>query len=102
MERIVYMARLCPEKVEGYRKAQQEVWPELISEATKSGVKNHGCFLRGCDLVIYLETENYEQTLADLNAKAVVKKWDASMSEFFDPGFPSQESEPWDEVFPMD
>ena len=102
MERIVYMARLKPDKVEGYRKAHQEVWPELIREATRSGIKNHGCFLRGPDLIIYMETESYQQTLADLNAKAVVRKWDAYMSEFFDPAFPSQELEPWDEVFHMD
>jgi L-rhamnose mutarotase len=102
MERIVYMARLKPEKVEDYRRVHQTVWPELITEATRSGIKNHGCFLRGRDLIIYLETDRYQNTLADFNAKEVVKKWDSFMSEFFDPTFPSQELEPWEEVFHMD
>jgi len=102
MERIFYMARLKPEKVEDYRRVHQTVWPELITEATRSGIKNHGCFLRGRDLIIYLETDSYQNTLADFNAKEVVKKWDSFMSEFFDLTFPSQEFEPWDEVFHMD
>ena len=69
MDRIVYMARLKADKVEGYKKAHETVWPQLISEATLSGIRNHGCFLRGQDLIIYLETDSYQRTLADFNAK---------------------------------
>jgi L-rhamnose mutarotase len=102
MERIVYMARLRADKVEDYKQAHKNVWVELIKEASQSGIKNHGCFLRGRDLIIYLETQDYEKTQKEFAAKDVTRRWDQYMAEFFDPMFPSQELEPWEEVFHMD
>ena len=102
IDRTVYMARLKADKVEGYKKAHETVWPQLIKEATLSGIRNHGCFFRSQDLIIYLETDSYQRTLADFNAKQAVMRWNTYMSEFFDPLFPAQAMEPWEEVFHMD
>jgi L-rhamnose mutarotase len=102
MQRIVYMARLKPDKIEAYKRAHQHVPVELIEEASQCGIVNHSCFLRGTNLIIYLETENYDRTREALVNKVITQKWDAEMADYFDPAFPAEDGSPWEEVFHMD
>lgn len=100
MQRIVYMARLQPDKVELYKKAHEQVPTKVIEEATECGIRNHSCFLRGRDLIIYLETDSYEETEKGLLVKPATQDWERRMAGYFDGSLSLQE--PWEEVFHMD
>ncbi len=102
MERIVYIARLKLDMVQGYKEAHQQVWPELIEAGTRAGIRNHSCFVRGNAVIIYLETEDYAATARELSEKDVVKRWNAYMADYFDGSIQAQQAEPWEEVFHMD
>ncbi len=85
-----------PGREEAYREAHRAVWPELIEEASKAGIRNHSVFMSGRTLFVYLEADDVEKSLAILNSNPIKMRWDEYMQEFLEPG-----SVMLDEVFYM-
>ena len=52
--------KLRPGSYSGYKKAHDEIWPELVELTNSSGVQNYSIFLHGQTLFAYLETEDPE------------------------------------------
>ena len=76
MKRVGFAMQLLPGNVQEYKKRHDEIWPELVSELEKAGVR---------DYVIYLDPRNNilfachklseHSTAGKLKEQAVVKKW---------------------------
>jgi L-rhamnose mutarotase len=96
------MARLKPDKVDEYYQAHLHVPQEVIEEARECGISNHSCFMRGREVIIYLETASYDRTREAFVDKIATHKWDKWMADLFDPTFGDQADEPWKEVFHME
>lgn len=96
MQRAAYILMVRPGMEQAYREAHLAVWPELIAEASKAGVRNHSVFMRGRTLFVYLEAENIAETTRRLSESAVNRRWDEYMADFLEPG-----ETPLDEVFYM-
>ena len=95
--RAAYILMVQPDKTEQYRRAHQEVWPELIQEASRAGIRNHSVFMHGRTLFVYVEADDIEKATRELLAQPVKKRWDAYMSDLLEPG-----SVPLEEVFHME
>ena len=85
-----------PGNEEQYRRAHQEVWPELIEEANKAGIRNHSVFMHGRTSFVYLEADDIEQAERKLKQTAVKQRWDACVGDLLEPG-----AAPLEEVFYM-
>ena len=93
MERVCFLARVRPDRLDEYRARHAEVWPEMRAALRDAGWGNYSLFLTDDGLLVgYLETENY-QAARDAMAKTEVnERWQAGMSEFFVADGPPDES----------
>jgi L-rhamnose mutarotase len=75
---------LRPECVEAYRACHREVWPELEDLYRSCGVVELSCFLRGRELLVYLEVEEvaFKAARATLSTHPVEVRWQAAMRKF--------------------
>ena len=94
--RAGYLLTVKPGKEEAYRKAHQAVWPELISEASKAGIRNHSSFMHDRMVFVYLEADDIERSISDLMSKEVKQRWNKYMEDYLEP-----ETITLDEVFYM-
>ena len=93
MERVCFLARVRPERLDEYRARHNEVWPEMLAALRAAGWGNYSIFLAGDGLLVgYLETDDYEAALAAMAATDVNKRWQAEMAEFFVAGGAPDES----------
>jgi L-rhamnose mutarotase len=103
MERVCFILRVKPERLEEYKERHRSVWPEMKKALQDTGWKNYSLFLRpDGTLVGYLETENFERARADMVRKDVNSRWQREMADFFvqQQGLlPDQTITPLEEIF---
>ena len=102
MERVCFLLRVRPDRLEEYRQRHREVWPEMLEALRSTGWSNYSLFLRPDGLLVgYLETEDFAAALAGMEASDVNARWQADMAPFFEQG-PGDGFERLDEVFHLD
>jgi L-rhamnose mutarotase len=85
MERVCFLLRVRPDRLEEYKERHRMVWPEMLEALRATGWGNYSLFLDDDgQLVGYLETEDFEAALAGMDATDVNARWQAEMSEFFE------------------
>lgn len=99
MERVCFLLRVKPERLDEYRARHREVWPEMLDALRTAGWSNYSLFLRGDGLLVgYLETGDFAAAQAAMEATDVNARWQADMAPFFETG-PDQGFERLEEVF---
>ena len=85
MERVCFLLRVRPDRLEEYRERHRAVWPEMLDALRATGWRNYSLFLRKDGLLIgYFETPSLEQALAGMAATDVNARWQDEMAEFFE------------------
>jgi L-rhamnose mutarotase len=82
--RAAYILRVKPGREEAYRNAHKMVWPDLIAEARRAGIRNHSCFMHGRTVVVYLEADNIDMSTQELMHKEVKQRWNKHMEEYLE------------------
>ena len=85
MQRVGFSFRIKPELKAGYKKAHDEIWPELVEEINKHGIRNYSIFFRSDGTLFgYLESDgDYEKVNAEMAGLEISKKWQAHMDKYF-------------------
>src|SRR5262245_34521214 len=84
MERVCFLLRVRPDRLEEYRARHRAVWPEMLEALRRCGWRNYSLFLRDDGLLVgYLETEDFGAALSGMDATEVNARWQAEMAEFF-------------------
>lgn len=97
MTRVAYMLRIREGMEKEYVEAHRNVWPELIEHLQAVGFCNYSIFKRGLNLFVYVEVEDFEQSLENLVKHPIYEKWAEEME-------PIMEKHPdcrSDEMFPI-
>ena len=83
--RVCFTMNLRPERVDDYLAAHEHVWPEMLDALRAAGWHNYSLFLRrGDGLVVgYLETDDFDRAMAEMDATDVNARWQSSMAEYF-------------------
>ena len=104
MERVCFLARVRPDRLDEYRERHKDVWPEMRAALTEAGWGNYSLFLTNHGLLVgYLETADYQAALVTMEKTEVNERWQAEMSEFFvADGPPDQSFTRIAEVFHLD
>jgi len=97
VERTAYILKIRRGKQQVYRQAHRTVWPELIAEASRAGIRNHSVFMQGRTLFIYLEADSLDDVTKKMKDNPVKMRWDEYMKDFLEPVHITLE-----EVFHMD
>ena len=99
MERVCFLLRVKPERLDEYRDRHRAVWPEMLDALQAAGWSNYSLFLREDGLLVgYLETEDFATAQAAMEATDVNARWQAAMAPFFETG-PAGGFERLEEVF---
>jgi L-rhamnose mutarotase len=84
MERVCFLARIRPERLDEYRNRHEEVWPDMLAALREAGWGNYTLFLAGDGLLIgYLETDDYQAALDRMAQTDVNQRWQAEMAPYF-------------------
>jgi L-rhamnose mutarotase len=104
VERVCFLARVRPQRLDEYRERHKRVWPEMRAALREAGWGNYSLFLSDDGLLVgYLETGDYQAALDAMAATEVNKRWQAEMAEFFvADGSPDQSFMRLPEVFHLD
>ena len=87
MERVCFLLRVRPERLEEYTARHAAVWADMRDALTRTGWRNYSLFLRPDGLLVgYLETEDFAAAQAAMEAEDVDTRWQAEMAPFFVPG----------------
>jgi L-rhamnose mutarotase len=104
VERVCFLARVRPDRLDEYRERHEHVWPEMRAALRAAGWGNYSIFLAADGLLIgYLETEDYQAALDAMAATEVNERWQAEMSGYFvTDGPPDQSFLRVTEIFHLD
>jgi L-rhamnose mutarotase len=96
MERVCFLLRVRPERLEEYKARHREVWPDMLDALRETGWSNYSLFLREDGTLIgYFETDDFERAQAAMAERDVNTRWQADMAQYFAGG----ELERVEEVF---
>ena len=84
MERVCFLLRVRPDRLDEYKARHREVWPDMLDALRDAGWRNYSLFLREDGLLIgYLETDDFEAAQRAMAATEVNDRWQGEMAEFF-------------------
>jgi L-rhamnose mutarotase len=85
MERVCFLLRVRPDRLDEYRARHRAVWPEMRDALREAGWRNYSLFLDDDGLLVgYLETEDFDAAVRAMEATDVNARWQAEMAEFFE------------------
>lgn len=76
MERICFLMEIQPGREDEYEHRHSAVWPQLLEELQKAGVRNYSLFRRGTQVIAYAECHPDAATsFGQVGATDVNKRW---------------------------
>ena len=85
MERVGFLLRVRPDRLEEYRERHRAVWPEMLDALRETGWRNYSLFLHHDGTLFgYLECEDFEAAVRRMNETDVNARWQAEMAPFFE------------------
>ena len=85
MERVCFLLRVRPDRLDEYRERHRAVWPEMLDALRDAGWPNYSLFLRDDGLLVgYLETDDFEAAQQAMGQAEVNDRWQRDMAPFFD------------------
>ncbi|MGM0365913.1 MAG: L-rhamnose mutarotase [Actinomycetota bacterium] len=106
MERVGFKFKIKPELKTEYKKAHDEIWPEMARAIKDAGISNYSIFFStDGTLFAYLEARDYKRGMEKLGKTDVNRRWQEHMEKYFvkkDPTVLGPEIEMLEEVFYLD
>ena len=104
MRRVAFKMKLKTKCEEVYKRRHDEIWPELVSELSQSGVYDYSIFLDRETLTLFAFQKVRVRNIVDqLRDNDVVKRWWDYMKDIMDTNPDNSPiSTPLEEVFHMD
>ena len=85
MERVCFLLRVRPDRLDEYKQRHRDVWPEMLDALRATGWRNYSLFLDADGVLVgYLETDDFQAALARMEATDVNARWQAEMSRYFE------------------
>ena len=106
MQRVCFLLKVRPEKLEEYKTRHRSVWPEMLAALREAGWRNYSLFLRDDGLMVgYLETDDFASARHAMAVREINERWQRDMAPFFeslDGRGPDECMSPLEEVFHLE
>lgn len=106
MQRVGFTFKIRPELRDDYKKAHDEIWPEMVKALRDVGIRNYSIYFKEGGLMFaYLESDNYDLSMEKLSKMDVNTRWQKHMEKYFikeDKSIIGPEVELLEEVFHLD
>src|SRR5438874_11878599 len=85
MQRIGFCLKVKQDRLEEYKGTHKNVWPEMQQALRDAGWTNYSLFAREDGTLFgYLETEDFDRSLAEMAEKDVNARWQEEMKQYFE------------------
>jgi L-rhamnose mutarotase len=86
MQRVAFILKVKPDKIEEYKQHHEAVWPEMQDALRRTGWHNYSLFMRDDGLLFgYFEAEeSFAASLAGMAQEEVNARWQAFMAPYFE------------------
>ncbi|MGH9400572.1 MAG: L-rhamnose mutarotase [Terriglobia bacterium] len=85
MERVCFLLKVRPDRLEEYKRRHQSVWPEMLQALSETGWRNYSLYLRDDGLLVgYFETPDLQAALSGMAQRDVNGRWQSDMAPFFE------------------
>jgi L-rhamnose mutarotase len=85
MQRVCFLLKVRPERLDEYKLRHRAVWPEMLAALSETGWRNYSLFLREDGLLVgYLETPDFAAARAGMASREVNARWQSEMAPFFE------------------
>lgn len=85
MQRIAFLIKVKPDKIEEYKKIHENVWPDLLAELKTAGMRNYSLWMGPNGMEFgYLECDDWNAVCAYLEKSEVHTRWQEYMQGYLD------------------
>ncbi len=86
MKRVGFILKVRQEKLAEYRKAHEQVWPEMLAALSRTGWHNYSLFMRDDGLLFgYFETpKDFKSALDGMEKEGINARWQKAMKPYFE------------------
>ena len=85
MQRVGFVLKVKQDRLEEYKGTHKNVWPEMQQALREAGWTNYTLFARDDGTLFgYLETEDFDRSLAEMDKRDVNTRWQAEMAQYFE------------------
>lgn len=85
MQRVGFVLKVKQDRLEEYKGTHKNVWPEMQQALREAGWTNYSLFAREDGTLFgYLETEDFDRSLAEMDKRDVNTRWQAEMAQYFE------------------
>src|SRR3954463_782566 len=84
MDRVSFLMRVKDGYQDEYIRRHREVWPEVLDEQQRAGIKNMAIYMKGSDLFLYMEVEDYAKAVRVLSQSPAALRWEEYMAPIMD------------------
>jgi L-rhamnose mutarotase len=106
VERVCFLLRVRPDRLDEYRARHRDVWEPMLGALRETGWRNYSLFLRPDGLLVgYLECDDFAAAQQAMAQTEINSRWQAEMAPFFDlpaGARPDTGGERLEEIFHLD
>jgi len=85
MERVCFLLKVKPDRLEEYKRRHAAVWPDMLQALRETGWHRYSLFLREDGLLVgYFETPDLQAAQEGMAAREVNARWQRDMAPFFE------------------
>jgi L-rhamnose mutarotase len=84
MQRVGFTFKIRPELKDNYKKAHDEIWPEMAKALRDVGIKNYSIYFKKDGVIFaYLESDNFNLSMEKISKMDVNIRWQKYMEKYF-------------------
>ncbi len=80
MQRVAFVMHVKEGEEEEYRRRHREVWPDVLADLERAGVRSMSIFMADRRLFLYMETEDYAEAVRILAESPESVRWEEYMA----------------------
>jgi L-rhamnose mutarotase len=98
-QRVGFVLRVKPDRVDEYVLAHREVWPEMLEALKDAGIRNYTIFRAGNEMFGYFETDDLARAETYLSEHEVNARWQDAMADLLEERVEDHGPAPLEEIF---
>jgi L-rhamnose mutarotase len=98
-ERVAFVLRVRPDKIDEYVAAHAAVWPEMLDALRNAGIRNYSIFRDGNQVFGYFETDDAAAAGEYMAAQDVSARWQDAMADLLEERVPDAGPPRLEEIF---
>jgi L-rhamnose mutarotase len=98
-QRVAFVLRVRPDRIEEYVAAHAEVWPEMLEALRNAGIRNYSIFRDGNQVFGYFETDDAAAAGSYMAAQEVSHRWQDAMADLLEERVPDAGPPMLEEIF---